>query len=419
MSRSAGKIYNKDLRGEYMSLLNARPENFKKTFPDSKVLHVNGKHILKSTIKEGAHWVSMAVNTRHRIAIPGIVKASMELDAPVFYELALSESDMKGGYTRMDPFEFIRVVVEINEEMGNTGEKATPFTCHRDHTTVQKPTRAAFDKADEVIKRSIEAGYGSFSIDVSFLPMEQNIAISMLLCEQVVKAGLMYESEVGEIGGKEGNSSVSEAVLLVEAMAKAGLTPDLIAINNGTTHGNVRGNIDLALTRATFQALKPWAVGIAQHGTTGTPIKEVGEFYKDGIFKANVGTNWQNVVWGIEVDDAGVALEKGPSYEKNPDQGISIELWKKMEEYAIENNMKGGNMKKLNGPFKDAMYEEYKSNKKIRERVDEAVYNSAAQFFRALQAEKKGADVRDILAKLKPEDSAGKKIADGPEKEYE
>ena len=76
-------------------------------------------------------------------------------------------------------------------------------------------------------------------------------------------------------------------------------------------------------------------------------------------------------------------------------------------------------MKKLNGPFKDAMYEEYKSNKKIRERVDEDVYNSATQFFKALQAEKKGADVRDILANLKPEDTAGKKIAQGPEKEYE
>jgi fructose/tagatose bisphosphate aldolase len=95
---------------------------------------------------------------------------------------------------------------------------------------------------------------------------------------------------VGEIGGKEGNSTVAEAVILVESMARAGLCPDLIAINNGTTHGNVRGEIDLELSRHTFEAMKPWGVGIAQHGTTGTPIAEVGTFYRDGIFKANVGT---------------------------------------------------------------------------------------------------------------------------------
>ncbi len=402
-----------------MSILDARPDNFKKAFPDSKVLHVNGKHILKSAMKEGAHWVVMAVNMRHRIMIPGIVKASMELDAPIIYELALSESDMKGGYTGLDPMQFIKTVVEINEEMGNTGEKATPFTVHRDHTTVQKPTRAAFDKADEVIRKSIEAGYGSFSIDCSFLPMEQNIALSMLLSEQVVKAGLMYESEVGEIGSKEGNSSVSDAVILVEAMAKAGLTPDLIAINNGTTHGNVRGNIDLALTRATYEALKPWGVGIAQHGTTGTAIRDVGEFYKDGIFKANVGTMWQNIIWGIETDEFGVATEKGISYVKSPDKGISMELWQKMEAYAAEQKWKGGGMKSLHKPFKDAVYEEYRSDKKIRDRIDAAVYAAAAEFFRALQAVKKGEDVRNILASLKPGEPAGKAASHSAEKDYE
>jgi fructose/tagatose bisphosphate aldolase len=401
-----------------MSILDMRPDNFKHAFPASKALHVNGKHILKSAMKEGAHWVVMAVNMRHRVMIPGIVRASMELDAPVIYELALSESDMKGGYTGMDPVQFIQAVVEVNEEMGNTGEKATPFTVHRDHTTVQKPTRAAFDKADEIIRTSLAAGYGAFSIDCSFLPMEQNIALSMLLSEQVVKAGVMYESEVGEIGSKEGNSSVSDAVILVEAMAKAGLTPDLIAINNGTTHGNVRGNIDLALTRATYEALRPWGVGIAQHGTTGTAIKDVGEFYKDGIFKANVGTLWQNIIWGIETDEYGGAREKGISYEKNPDRGISMDLWLKMESHAAEQKWKGGGMKSLHKPFRDAVLDEYRSDKKIRERIDAAVYTAAVEFFRALQAVKKGEDVRGILAG-NVTGGAKKAASHGAEKDYE
>ncbi len=403
-----------------MSLMDARPDNFKKAFSHSDVLQVNGKHIMRSAMKEGAHWVVMAVNMRHRVMIPGIVKASMELDAPVIYELAISESDMAGGYTGMNPEQFIRVVVEINEAMGNKGEKASPFTVHRDHTTVQKMTRAAFDKADEIIRESIKAGYGSFSIDASFLPMEQNIAVSTLLSEQVIKAGLMYESEVGEIGSKSGNSSVSEAVTLVEALARAGQLPDLIAINNGTTHGNVRGNIDLHLTDYTYTALKPWGVGIAQHGTTGTAIRDVGEFYKYGIFKANVGTNWQNVIWGIRVDEYGVAAAKGDSYEKDPARGISMELWRKMESYAKEQGWKGGNMKSLHKPFKDAVYEDYKNNAKIRERIDEDVYNSAAEFFKALQAKGKGADVRNLLAKgMTGEKNSAGKATHGAEADYE
>lgn len=382
-----------------MSILNLRPDNFKKAFPDSKAVHVNGKSIIQSAMKEGKNWVAMAVNTRHEIAIPGIIKASMELNAPVIYELALSESDLSGGYTGLTPVDFIKLVVSLNEKMGNAGDKAVPFTMHRDHTTVQEVSRKSFDKADAIIKNSIEAGYGSFSIDVSFLPMEKNIALSALLSEQVVAAGLMYESEVGEIGGAHGNSTVSEAVNLVEGLSKYGLTPDLIAINNGTSHGNVRGNIDLKLTHDTYKALTPWGVGIAQHGTTGTAIDDVGKFYKYGIFKANVGTAWQNVIWGIDTDEYGVAFEKGHSYQKNPDKGISMDLWKKMEEYSLSNNMKGGNMKKLFKPFKDAMSQEYHSNAAIRERIDNAVYDTAAAYFKALQAVNKADDVKAQMEK--------------------
>jgi len=400
-----------------MNILDLRPENFKKAFPDSKVMHVNGKSIIKSAMKEGNHWVAMAVNTRHEIAIPGIIKASMELNAPVIYELALSESDLSGGYTGLTPADFIKLVVSLNDKMGNAGEKAVPFTCHRDHTTVQEASRKAFDKADAIIKASIEAGYGSFSIDVSFLPMEQNIALSILLSEQVIRAGLMYESEVGEIGGAHGNSSVSEAVTLVEALTKLGQCPDLIAINNGTTHGNVRGNIDLQLTHNTYRAMSPWGVGIAQHGTTGTSIEDVGQFYRYGIFKANVGTLWQNVIWGIAMDEYGVAVEKGPTYEKDPDKGISMELWKKMEEYALANNMKGGNMKKLFKPFKDAMNDEYYNNAKIRDRVDKAVYETAAAFFKALKAVGKGDDVKAQMETITTPSKQGSK--ESKERDYE
>lgn len=380
-----------------MSLLDLRPENFRKAFPDSKVLAVNGKDIIRSAMDEASPWVAMACNTRHETSIYGLVQASMELDAPVIYEIALSESDMQGGYTGMDPRQYIEAVVRINEELGNVGDKAVPFAIHRDHTTVKKLTREAFDAADEVVRKSIEWGYTFFSIDCSFLPLDQNIALSALLSQPVVDAGLAYESEVGEIGGKEGNSTVTDAVYLVEELDRLGLRPDLIAINNGTVHGNVKGQIDLELSHRTYGAMRPWNVGIAQHGTTGTALADVGNFYKVGIFKANVGTNWQNLCWGIETDDTGVAVARGDSYEKNPEKGISMELWKEMEAFAAGKGWKGGAMKKLNKPFREKVIAEHKEKPEIRGRIDGATSASAAEFFKALHAEGKGEHVRSLL----------------------
>jgi fructose/tagatose bisphosphate aldolase len=381
-----------------MSLLDKRPENFRRAFPESKVLVVNGRDIIRSTMDPESPWVAMACNTRHETSIHGLVQASMELDAPVIYEIALSESDMKGGYTGLTPQGYIEAVVRINEELGNVGDKAVPFAVHRDHTTVKTLARTAFDAADEIIRKSIGYGYTFFSIDCSFLPIEQNIAFSSLLGRQVVDAGLAFESEVGEIGGKEGNSTVTEAVFLVEELHRLKVTPDLIAINNGTAHGNVRGQIDLALSKRTFDAMGPWNVGIAQHGTTGTSIEEVGDFYKSGIFKANVGTNWQNLCWGIATDETGVAKTKGDSYEKDPEHGISQELWQEMEKHAREQGWKGGNMKKLNMPFREKVILEHRENAKVRERLDRATRESAMRYFRALHADGKGEKVRRLLS---------------------
>ena len=48
-------------------------------------------------------------------------------------------------------------------------------------------------------------------------------------------AGL--ETEVGEIKGKEGLSTVTEALFLIQGLNAHGVFPDWIALNNGTAHG--------------------------------------------------------------------------------------------------------------------------------------------------------------------------------------
>jgi fructose-bisphosphate aldolase class II len=120
------------------------------------------------------------------------------------------------------------------------------------------------------------------------------------------------EVEVGEIGKEDEHGKVvttpDEAVTFVRALNESGVYPHVLAIANGTTHGNIydeHGNpieqvsIDIPQTIAVAKALKEnnMDVRIAQHGITGTPRELINTVFPKGdIIKGNVATFWQNMV---------------------------------------------------------------------------------------------------------------------------
>ncbi len=76
----------------------------------------------------------------------------------------------------------------------------------------------------------------------------------------------------------------------------------MLAISNGSVHGHYgEGQLPHIHLRRTYdiaQAIKPYGVnGIAQHGTTGTPNIILDQFPEHEIKKANVATNFQDLVW--------------------------------------------------------------------------------------------------------------------------
>ena len=86
----------------------------------------------------------------------------------------------------------------------------------------------------------------------------------------------------------------------MERLTAAGVHPDLLAINNGSKHGNYlegeKISIDLDRTGEIYRAIHDrFGVSIAQHGITGTPLHLIGKFAEYGIRKGNVGTQWQNI----------------------------------------------------------------------------------------------------------------------------
>ncbi len=279
------------------TLQDLMPANARKKLGGASKLKVLSSHDVFRTLKDD-RVIIMACNTRIKHVIPGIMRAAQELDAVVCYELAKSESDLKGGYTGMNPSQYAEIVFQCAEAVKLT----KPFFIHGDHVTTKSPDAAVVGNSRDLIKAQLEAGYTSVAVDASFNETQDNIKVSADLGRMVLDAGAGLEAEVGEIKStKEGGeiTTVEEAVEFVDGMEKAGVHMDLLATNNGSKHGNYKPgeevHIELKRTGDIYNAIKKWGVCIAQHGITGTPLELVGQFADYGIRKGNVGTNWQNI----------------------------------------------------------------------------------------------------------------------------
>jgi fructose-bisphosphate aldolase class II len=125
---------------------------------------------------------------------------------------------------------------------------------------------------------------------------------------------------------------MEEATGFIDGLANSNVHPDLLAINNGSKHGNyLEGeevSIDLDRTRQIFDVIRPKGLCIAQHGITGTPLSIVGKFADYGIRKGNVGTEWQNVAHRFLPKDL-FDLMKGWARENGKDIKFATRKFKK------------------------------------------------------------------------------------------
>jgi fructose/tagatose bisphosphate aldolase len=369
-----------------------RPENVQKRFPNSKAPLVNGKVLYQAARKANA--MIMAANIRCRLPLEGIIRASMATQAPVIYEIAKSEL----GYTEFDPTVFAELIVSENERLANT---SVPFAIHGDHITVKKPEEKG--EVAELVAAELEAGFTTFAIDCSHMENELNLDATLELAKPVVAADLGLEVELGEIGAKsgtaEGFTRPDEAEWFIAELEKGGIHPNLLAINNGSIHGTYFGTtqegIQLELTKEIWEVIQPWKVDIAQHGITGTSLDKITQFIYHGIRKGNVGTFWQNISFGLAMNQNGNALTTPEKhYIKRPYRGIPDELWGKMWKWAEETGNTGGNIKKANKAFADELNG---VGEEFRERITLQAYEEAIRLFEATNSAGLAGEVIAIL----------------------
>ena len=374
----------------YKKLLDiGRPPNIKKLFPNSRALIVSGKVIDRAMLEKGKA-MTIAANGRNYFVIRGALLAAQRANAAIILEIAKSEST----YCATNFWNLARRVDALCNELNIT----VPVAIHADHFAIKN--KEDIEKARKQIPSMFDFGITSIAIDASHMPDRDNLLANIELSQYIPKwAG--YETEVGEIKGKEGLSTPEEALFLIRGLNAHSIFPDWIALNNGTTHGiqDSEAGIQVDLTAKIHEVLEPYKVSGAQHGTSGNStqrLKEIAE--KTRTTKANVATALQMLTWGVRVNDYGNAeLDEKGEFIKEPDKGVSEELWREMVEYAKKNGLKGGNYKKLNLPFETALMSE---PPEIRERmtkaVEEFVYYLLVDVFNA----KDTADIaKELIAK--------------------
>ncbi len=356
-----------------------RPPNIVKLFPNSKALIVSGKVIDRAMLKKG-QAMTIAANGRNHLVIRGALRAAQKANAAIIIEIAKSEGGA-GAYCAVNYWNMARQVDAVMNELGIT----VPVAVHADHYGIKGEKDIAQARVE--IPTLFESGITSIAIDASHLPDAENLLASIELNQYVPKwAGL--ETEVGEIKGKEGMSTVDEALFLIRGLNAHGISPDWIALNNGTAHGiqSSEQGIQVELTKSIHEALKPYHVSGAQHGTSGNDSERLRRIAKEtNTTKANVATALQMLTWGVKVNDYGNAeLDADGNFLKLPGQGVDDKLWAEMVAWAQERKLKAGDYKKLNLPYENKILSQ---PAEIRERsvkaVEDFVYNLLVNVFNA------------------------------------
>lgn len=356
-----------------------RPPNIQKLFPHSQALLVSGKVIDRALIAKGKA-MTMAANGRNNFVIRGALLAAQRANACIIIEIARSE----GGANAYCPTNYWNMALQIDAACNELGI-TVPVAVHADHYGIKKTADLDFAKIE--IPTLFEAGITSIAIDASHMPDDQNLLANIAL-NPFVPGWAGLETEVGEIKGSQGLSTIADAKFLIAGMNAHGIFADWIALNNGTTHGlEASGQgIQVDLTREIHEALMPYKVSGAQHGTSGNSSERLRAIASQThTTKANVATALQMVSWGVEVNDYGNAiLDEQGNFKKVAGEGMSEEMWESMVAYATANGWKGGNYKSLNLPFEPKLMGQPAAiRNRMVKRVEEFVYNMLVNVFDA------------------------------------
>ena len=230
---------------------------------------VTTKEMLLKAQREG--YAVGAFNAENMEMVQAIIAAAEELRAPVIIQTT------PGTLNYASPELFSAMAAE------EAAKATVPVALHLDH-----------GNSFELAVRAMKAGYTSIMIDGSKEKFEDNVKISSEVVKMAHAMGIPVEGELGTVGGKEDNHSVSENEKTytdpAEAEEFAKLTQvDSLAVGIGNAHGFYKGVPELKFD-ILEETKKRVSIPIVLHGASGIPDEDVKKATGLGICKVNFAT---------------------------------------------------------------------------------------------------------------------------------
>ncbi|MGI5244258.1 class II fructose-bisphosphate aldolase [Dactylosporangium sp. CA-139066] len=154
-----------------------------------------------------------------------------------------------------------------------------PVGLHLDHV-----------ESDELFDQAAGNGFGSAMYDASRLAYDDNVAATAQAARRGHACGLWVESELGEVGGKDGAHAAGVRTDPGEAAAYVAATGvDALAVAVGSSHAMTSrvARLDHELIARLRAAV---AVPLVLHGSSGVPDDELRAAVRGGLVKINIGT---------------------------------------------------------------------------------------------------------------------------------
>jgi fructose-1,6-bisphosphate aldolase class II len=210
-----------------------------------------------------------AFNYANMENLQAIIEAAEELNSPVIIQV--TEKSIK--------YAGLHYLYALGKCAGENAK--VPVVLHLDH-----------GKKWETIVKCIRHGWTSVMIDASQKPFEENVVLTRKVVEFAHAVNISVESELGFIGGKEGDITPEDNIYTdVEQAAEFVLrtNTDSLAIAVGTAHGIYKGEVRIDFKR--IQEIKERTqIPLVLHGSSGIPDDLIQRAVQAGINKVNFDT---------------------------------------------------------------------------------------------------------------------------------
>jgi fructose-bisphosphate aldolase class II len=164
---------------------------------------------------------------------------------------------------------------------------AVPVAVHLDHAS-----------DEDLVRRAAAIGIGSVMFDASTRPYAGNVRATAAVAAWCRAHGIWLESEIGEIGGKDGVHAPAARTRPEEAAAYAAATGvDALAVAVGSSHAMLTRDavLDLELISSIRRAVP---VPLVLHGSSGVADDLLAAAVRAGLTKINIATQLNQAYTG-------------------------------------------------------------------------------------------------------------------------